>query len=151
MFAANAFALLGLRQLFFLLDGLLDRLVHLAYGLAVILGFIGAKLVVHALHTNELPFVNGGEHVTGSFPEVPTWLSLAVILSPPWLVTTVDQPGLATRNRSRQRVTGVGPGSVAVVGGRSRAAASSITGPFWARRTCASLWVTGPGLKHLWL
>ena len=60
MFAANAFSLLGLRQLFFLIDGLLDRLVYLAYGLAVILGFIGAKLVIHALHTNELPFVNGG-------------------------------------------------------------------------------------------
>ena len=64
VFAANAFSLLGLRQLFFLIDGLLDRLVYLAYGLAVILGFIGAKLVIHALHTNELPFVNGGEHIT---------------------------------------------------------------------------------------
>ena len=64
MFAANAFSLLGLRQLYFLIDGLLDRLVYLAYGLAVILGFIGAKLVIHALHTNELPFINGGEHVT---------------------------------------------------------------------------------------
>jgi tellurite resistance protein TerC len=80
VFTANAFALLGLRQLFFLLDGLLDRLVYLAYGLAVILGFIGAKLVIHALHTNELPFVNGGEHVT-VIPEVPTWLSLTVILA----------------------------------------------------------------------
>ena len=76
VFAANAFALLGLRQLFFLLDGLLDRLVYLAYGLAVILGFIGAKLLIHALHTNELPFINGGEHVT-AIPEIPTWLSLA--------------------------------------------------------------------------
>ncbi|MBJ7454320.1 MAG: TerC family protein, partial [Blastococcus sp.] len=64
VFAANAFSLLGLRQLFFLIDGLLDRLVYLSYGLAVILGFIGVKLVIHALHTNELPFVNGGEHIT---------------------------------------------------------------------------------------
>src|SRR3712207_4236617 len=71
VFAANAFSLLGLRQLFFLIDGLLDRLVYLSYGLAVILGFIGAKLVIHALHTNELPFINGGEHVT-LIPEVPT-------------------------------------------------------------------------------
>ena len=71
MFAANAFSLLGLRQLFFLIDGLLDRLVYLAYGLAVILGFIGAKLVIHALHTNELPFINGGEHVT-AIPEIST-------------------------------------------------------------------------------
>ena len=87
VFAANAFSLLGLRQLFFLIDGLLDRLVYLHYGLAVILGFIGFKLLVHALHTNELPFVNRGEHVTG-IPEVPTWLSLTVILAA-LLVTTV--------------------------------------------------------------
>ena len=60
VFAANAFSLLGLRQLYFLIDGLLDRLVYLHYGLAVILGFIGLKLVNHALHTNEVPFVNGG-------------------------------------------------------------------------------------------
>jgi TerC family integral membrane protein len=79
VFAANAFSLLGLRQLYFLIDGLLDRLVYLSYGLAVILGFIGAKLVIHALHTNELPFVNGGEHVT-AIPEISTPVSLAVIL-----------------------------------------------------------------------
>ena len=60
VFAANAFSLLGLRQLYFLIDGLLDRLVYLHYGLAAILGFIGLKLVNHALHSNELPFINGG-------------------------------------------------------------------------------------------
>jgi len=87
VFAANAFSLLGLRQLFFLIDGLLDRLVYLSYGLAVILGFIGAKLVIHALHTNELPFLNGGEHIT-AIPEIPTWLSLVVILAT-LAVTTV--------------------------------------------------------------
>jgi tellurite resistance protein TerC len=87
VFAANAFSLLGLRQLYFLIDGLLDRLVYLSYGLAVILGFIGAKLVIHALHTNELPFVNGGEHVT-AIPEISTPLSLAVILGT-LVVTTV--------------------------------------------------------------
>src|SRR5215203_3413459 len=87
VFAANAFSLLGLRQLFFLIDGLLDRLVYLSYGLAVILGFIGAKLVIHALHTNELPFVNGGEHVT-LIPEISTAVSLAVIVVT-LLVTTV--------------------------------------------------------------
>jgi tellurite resistance protein TerC len=96
VFTANAFALLGLRQLFFLVGGLLDRLVYLSYGLAVILGFIGAKLVVHALHTNELPFVNGGRHVT-VIPEVPTWLSLAVI-GATLLVTTVAS--LARSRRS---------------------------------------------------
>jgi tellurite resistance protein TerC len=97
VFAANAFSLLGLRQLFFLVDGLLDRLVHLAYGLAVILGFIGVKLVVHALHTNELPFVNGGEHVT-AIPEVPTWLSLAVIGGT--LAVTTATSLRATRRRA---------------------------------------------------
>jgi tellurite resistance protein TerC len=100
VFAANAFSLLGLRQLFFLIDGLLDRLVYLAYGLAVILGFIGAKLVVHALHTNELPFLNGGEHIT-VIPEIPTWLSLAVILGT-LLVTTV----LSLRKDRRDRAAG---------------------------------------------
>ncbi|TFV73805.1 TerC family protein [Blastococcus sp. CT_GayMR19] len=98
VFAANAFSLLGLRQLFFLIDGLLDRLVYLAYGLAVILGFIGAKLVIHALHTNELPFVNGGQHVTG-IPEIPTWLSLAVILGT-LLITTVASLAKSRRDRA---------------------------------------------------
>src|SRR3954470_9979554 len=98
VFAANAFSLLGLRQLFFLSDGLLDRLVYLSYGLAVILGFIGVKLVIHALHTNELPFVNGGEHIT-VIPEIPTWLSLLVILAT-LVVTTVAS--LARRRRTRR-------------------------------------------------
>ncbi|GMA26074.1 hypothetical protein GCM10025864_38330 [Luteimicrobium album] len=78
VFAANAFSLLGLRQLYFLIDGLLDRLVFLAYGLAAILAFIGVKLVLHALHTNELPFVNGGEHV--DVPEISTAVSLGYIV-----------------------------------------------------------------------
>jgi tellurite resistance protein TerC len=96
VFAANAFSLLGLRQLYFLVDGLLDRLVHLAYGLAVILAFIGVKLVVHALHTNELPLVNGGQPVE-VVPEVPTWLSLVVIAGT-LAVTTVTSLR-ATRRR----------------------------------------------------
>ncbi len=106
VFTANAFSLLGLRQLFFLIDGLLDRLVYLAYGLAVILGFIGAKLVIHALHTNELPFVNGGEHVT-FIPEIPTWLSLVVILGT-LLVTTVAS--LAKSRRDRPATSHAVPG-----------------------------------------
>ena len=65
VFTANAFALLGLRQLYFLLGGLLSRLVYLSVGLAFILAFIGVKLVIHALRKNELPFINGGEHVGG--------------------------------------------------------------------------------------
>jgi tellurite resistance protein TerC len=79
VFTANAFALLGLRHLFFLLSGLLSRLVYLGIGLSVILGWIGLKLVIHALHTNELAFINGGEHFEG-LPEITTDLSLGVIL-----------------------------------------------------------------------
>ncbi|NYD66184.1 tellurite resistance protein TerC [Agromyces atrinae] len=78
VFTANAFALMGLRQLFFLIGGLLERLVYLAQGLAVILAFIGVKLVLHALHVNELPFINGGEHVEWA-PEIPIWFSLTFI------------------------------------------------------------------------
>lgn len=78
VFTANAFALMGLRQLFFLIGGLLERLVYLAQGLAVILAFIGVKLVFHALHVNELPFINGGEHVEW-IPEIPIWFSLVFI------------------------------------------------------------------------
>ncbi|HEV2128328.1 MAG TPA: TerC family protein [Thermomicrobiales bacterium] len=78
VFTANAWALLGLRQLYFLLGGLLERLVYLAYGLAFILIWIGIKLIIHALHENEVPFINDGEHVT-IIPEIPTWLSLIVI------------------------------------------------------------------------
>lgn len=69
VFAANAFALLGLRALYFLVKGLLDRLVYLSTGLAVILAFIGAKLILHWGHT-----------VDDRVPEVPTWLSLVVIV-----------------------------------------------------------------------
>jgi tellurite resistance protein TerC len=79
VFTANAFALLGLRQLYFLLGGLLERLVYLSQGLAFILGFIGVKLVLHAMHTNELSFINGGEHFEWA-PEIPTVVSLLVIL-----------------------------------------------------------------------
>ena len=61
VFAANAFSLLGLRQLYFLIDGLLEKLVYLHYGLAAILAFIGVKLILHALHENEVPFINGGQ------------------------------------------------------------------------------------------
>ena len=78
VFTANVFALMGLRQLYFLLGDMLKRLVYLSKGLAFILAFIGAKLVLHALHENELPFINGGEHVP--VPEIPTLLSLGVII-----------------------------------------------------------------------
>ena len=78
VFTANVFALMGLRQLYFLLGDLLNRLVYLSQGLAFILFFIGVKLLLHALHENEVPFINGGESVP--VPEIPTLLSLAVIV-----------------------------------------------------------------------
>ena len=78
VFTANVFALMGLRQLYFLLGDLLQRLVYLSQGLAFILLFIGVKLLLHALHENELPFINGGEPL--NVPEIPTLLSLAVIV-----------------------------------------------------------------------
>ncbi len=79
VFTANVFALMGLRQLYFLIGGLLERLVYLSYGLSFLLFFIGVKLILHALHENELPFINGGEHVDWA-PDIPIWLSLTVII-----------------------------------------------------------------------
>ncbi|GAB19093.1 putative TerC family integral membrane protein [Gordonia effusa NBRC 100432] len=96
VFTANAFALMGLRQLFFLLGGLLDRLVYLSYGLSFILGFIGVKLVLHALHENTLGFINGGEHV--AVPEISTPLSLSVIIGT--LVITTVASLLKSRKKS---------------------------------------------------
>ena len=78
VFTANVFALMGLRQLYFLLGDLLKRLIYLSQGLAILLAFIGVKLLLHALHTNELPFLNGGEHF--DVPEIPTLASLGVIV-----------------------------------------------------------------------
>jgi tellurite resistance protein TerC len=84
VFATNAFALLGLRALYFVLQGALSRLVHLGYGLAAILIFIGAKLALHWAHT-----------VWASVPEVPTLWSLAAIVGILAVVTTTSL--LATR------------------------------------------------------
>lgn len=79
VFAANVFALMGLRQLYFLLGDLVERLVYLRYGIALVLGFIGVKLFLHALHENELPFLNGGRGIAWA-PEIPTFVSLGVIV-----------------------------------------------------------------------
>ncbi|WKK61718.1 TerC family protein [Corynebacterium sp. P3-F1] len=96
VFTANAFALLGLRQLYFLLNGLLDKLVYLPYGLAIILGFIGVKLLLHALHENNLPFINGGEGF--DVPEIGTVTSLLVI------VGTLIITAIASMLKERQMV-----------------------------------------------
>ncbi|HET8594209.1 MAG TPA: TerC family protein [Intrasporangium sp.] len=76
---ANVFALMGLRQLYFLIGGLLKRLVYLSVGLAVLLGFIGVKLMLHALHENNLPFINGGQPVQAA-PDIPISVSLGAIV-----------------------------------------------------------------------
>jgi len=99
---ANIFALMGLRQLYFLIGGLLERLVYLSIGLAVLLGFIGVKLILHAMHENELSFINGGEHVSWA-PDIPIWLSLVVIVGI-LVVTTVAslaKTGLASKQNDQ--------------------------------------------------
>lgn len=103
VFAANAFSLLGLRQLYFLIDGLLDRLVYLHYGLAAILGFIGLKLVNHALHKNEVPFINGGEH-WDAIPEPSIAASLGFIVLT--IVITVIASLLSSRPAPARRALG---------------------------------------------
>src|SRR3954469_5704778 len=87
VFTANAFALMGLRQLYFLIGGLLKKLVHLSYGLSVILGFIGVKLVLHALHET-------GVHV----PEISIPVSLGVIVLV--LIVTTITSLMATRKQA---------------------------------------------------
>lgn len=100
VFTATAFSLLGLRQLYFLIDGLLDRLVYLSYGLATILGFIGVKLILHALHENNVPFVNDGEPVRVA--EISTTLSLVVIIGV--LLVTVIASLLSKRGKAETAI-----------------------------------------------
>jgi tellurite resistance protein TerC len=102
VFTATAFSLMGLRQLFFLIDGLLDRLIFLSYGLAVILGFIGVKLILHALHENTLPFINDGKHV--NVVEVSTGVSLGVILGV--LVVTILASIFSPKGKAKNAVSG---------------------------------------------
>ncbi len=96
VFTANAFALLGLRQLYFLIDGLLDRLVYLGYGLAAILGFIGIKLMLHALSQNNLPFIYDGQDVPVHEPSTGT--SLLVIVG--ILIVTIVWSLLSPRGKA---------------------------------------------------
>jgi len=92
VFTANAFALMGLRQLYFLLGGLVTKLVYLTYGLAVILAFIGAKLFLHALHEY---------HVVPDWLDINNWISLGVIVVV-LTVTTVASLAKARRDERRQ-------------------------------------------------
>ncbi len=100
VFTANAFALMGLRQLYFLLAGLMDRLVYISWGLAAIMGFIGAKMILHALHEN-------GVHV----PEVGVGLSLTVIIGV--MTVTIVASLLKSRVTTKEKAVrgSRGPGS----------------------------------------
>ncbi|MFB6538712.1 TerC family protein [Streptomyces noursei] len=93
VFTANAFALMGLRQLYFLIGGLLKKLVHLSYGLSVILGFIGVKLVLHALHESGVPV-----------PEISIPVSLGVICAV-LVVTTVTSLRVSRRQAAAEEAT----------------------------------------------
>jgi len=104
VFTANIFALMGLRQLYFLIGGLLERLIYLSYGLSFLLGFIGVKLILHALHENTLPFINGGHHVSWA-PEIPIWLSLVIIIGT--LVVTAALSLLGSRRMARAEMDAV--------------------------------------------
>ena len=101
VFTATAFSLMGLRQLFFLIEGLLDRLIYLSYGLAAILAFIGVKLFLHALHENNVPFINDGKPVP--VVEISTGTSLGVILGV--LLVTVVGSLLSPAGRAQTAIT----------------------------------------------
>jgi tellurite resistance protein TerC len=101
VFTATAFSLLGLRQLFFLVEGLLERLLYLSYGLAAILAFIGVKLVLHALHENNVPFINDGEPV--KVVEVSTLQSLVAIVG--ILVLTVLLSLLSPKGKAQTTIS----------------------------------------------
>ncbi|MEO7122593.1 MAG: TerC family protein [Lacisediminihabitans sp.] len=107
VFTANVFALMGLRQLYFLLGDLIDRLVYLKYGIAFILAFIAVKLVFHALHENEVPFINGGQGVAWA-PEINTWVSLGVIVASMAVATIAS---LVKLRRDRRAGAGSGSGA----------------------------------------
>ena len=102
---ANIFALMGLRQLYFLIGGLLKRLVYLGIGLAILLSFIGVKLILHAVHVNELPFINGGHPVAA--PRTSRSVSRSRSSSPSWRSRPSRACSRAARTTgpSRRRLT----------------------------------------------
>ena len=101
VFTANAFALLGLRALYFLIVGLLDRLVHLHIGLALVLGFIGVKLILHYLHK-----------VSPDVPEISTGLSLGVVAAVLAVTTVTSLRSSSKRDRLAAAAPGTSDGSV---------------------------------------
>jgi tellurite resistance protein TerC len=133
VFTANVFALMGLRQLYFLLGGLLKRLVYLSIGLSFILAFIGVKLVMEAMAENSLPFINGGEHIEW-VPHIPIWLSLTIILGTLLVATaasliktrgqfSVDEPVIEPEEA--RHIAGRGPEAAAEAEARIKEQAES--------------------------
>ncbi len=108
VFTANVFALMGLRQLYFLLGGLVERLRFLKYGIAFILAFIGVKLVLHALHENSLPFLNGGRPLEG-VPDIGTGVSLAVIVAAMAVATLASVVAIRRDDAADAEVEAGGP------------------------------------------
>lgn len=104
VFTANLFALMGLRQLYFLLGGLLDRLEYLKYGISFILAFIGFKLIAHAMHVNELPFINGGQHIEWA-PEINSITSLGVIVLSIAVSAVVSLVASSRQSKNHQKGT----------------------------------------------
>ncbi|BDV30885.1 TerC family protein [Microbacterium terricola] len=125
VFTANLFALMGLRQLYFLLGGLLDRLKYLHYGIAFILAFIGVKLFFHALHENELPFINNGEPVPWA-PEISTWMSLLVIVL---AMTVATVASLVSSRREKAAAAALGPADAAAVVADEKGTPPSVSQP----------------------
>jgi tellurite resistance protein TerC len=108
VFTANAFALMGLRQLYFLINGLLDRLVYLSVGLSVILGFIGVKLILHALHENGIDVAEVGSGPWQLLPEIGIGTSLTVIVVV-LAVTVVTSLAKVRRDPSAAKKLGAAP------------------------------------------
>ena len=111
VFLATALSLLGLRPLYFLIAGLLDRMVYLPYGLAAILAFIGANLMLQALHDNNIPYLNGGHPVPVA--EVGTTMSLTVIvviLAITTAASLLSRRGPAQNAEERELVSPSSPG-----------------------------------------
>jgi len=134
VFTATLFALMGLRQLYFLLGGLLDRLVYLSTGLAVILGFIGVKLVLDALHENELPFLNGGEPID-AVPSVSIGVSLGTIVGVLFVTTVASLLRSRSRDAATPEAVPVGAAAPGATAGRTAHGAAEGARPAGAAPT----------------
>jgi predicted tellurium resistance membrane protein TerC len=128
IFTANALALMGLRQLYFLIEGLLEKVVYLNKGLAVILGFIGVKLVIEALRHSHLDQVG-----TFQLPEIGIVTSLLFIVATLAITTALS---VVKTNREARRAAEIARSSGEMVSSRGRASAGTRRGPRRLHRSC---------------